>query len=120
MQNNPEFFEKVMLQLKQDPMRGILRQTCHVEYANLPQEIQFAQKKLMIREDLLDEVVKILFIYWVVSDQDLIHHLNCGLEPARQAMKFIETQLRHKVTLLQDNTRGWILRLKWSFEGVEA
>jgi len=42
--------------------------------------------------------------------------LDIAVNPTRQAMIFIAGQLRDQVTLLKDNTRGWIIRLRWSFE----
>ncbi len=107
-----------MLQLERNLAKGKLRQGCDVEYVDLEQVINSARNALKVRDEMLDRAVNVLYLFWVVSDSDLAHQLKLDLKHARQAMIFIAGQLREQVTLLQDNARGWILRLKWAFEGV--
>ncbi len=118
MVDKPENLKILMVQLEQDPSKGGLRQSGEVEFVNLQQMIYAAQKTLKVRDALLDGAVGMLYVYWVVSDSDLAAHLNLNVTRARQTMLFITGQLRDQVTLLQDNTRGWVMRLRWAFEGV--
>ncbi len=109
-----------MCQLVQNPAKGILRECCDVEFANLEQMVKSARNALKVRDELVDNAIGMLYVFWVVSDQDIVQQLKLDLKLARQAMLFIAGQLRDQVTLLQDNARGWIMRLRWPFEGVNG
>ncbi len=115
-----EKFKILMCQLGYNPAKGVLRQSCEVEFVNLKQTIDSARNALKVRDELLDNAVEMLYVFWVVSDLDLALQLKLDVKQARQAMLFIAGQLRDQVTLLQDNARGWVMRLRWTFEGVNG
>ena len=116
MQDGMKKFHALMFQLEQNPRLGKILGAPEGQFCDLEQDIYAARKTLRVRDALLDTTIALLYQYFVISDTELARRLDIAVNPTRQAMIFIAGQLRDQVTLLKDNTRGWIIRLRWSFE----
>ena len=118
MMDGMKRFHSLMLELEQAPTLGCLDGVVEGEFVDLAQIITVTQKSMRVRDAILDHAIAYLCQYFVISDAELARHLETPVDCARQAMLFLAGQLRERVALVQDNTRGWVMRLRWSFEEV--